>query len=144
TSGAPRSPTEEWSIWRLRLDPDCAEVVAAGPLARRRAEGSGVEDERDPALFEAPGAGVLAWLARDRGRDGPWRLRIAPVEVDPASGEPTVRDESALTLAEDCAAVAPAFSPDGRWISYVPAPVAPDRPRVRRLPTAGPCEAATA
>jgi hypothetical protein len=144
---APGPRTEEWSIWRVRLDPDCAEVVAAGPLARRRAGASRVEDERFPALCEASGAPVLAWLGRDRGREGPWRLRVAPVEFDPASGEPIVRDESARTLAEDCAAVAPAFSPDGLWITYVPAPLAPDRPRVRRLPVAepaGPREAASA
>ena len=51
-----------------------------------------------------PGPPSLAWLERPRGDDRlGWRLRLAPVEVDPLSGEPSVSAARARTLADDCA-----------------------------------------
>lgn len=126
---------DEWSIRWLRLDPDCAAVVAVGTLVGRGLPTSPGEDARFPVIgADVEGVPLLAWLGRARGRRGsPWRLRVAPVDVDPRSGDLSVRAELARTLAEDCAPAVPAFSADGRWISYVLAPERPGPPRLRRL-----------
>jgi hypothetical protein len=129
---------DEWSISWLRLNPDCSTVVALGPLIREASRTASVEDVRFPVLSTAGGTRRLAWLDRARGRGDSWRLRVATVDVDPASGGPSVNAEEARTLAEGAAAVAPAFSADGRWIVYVSPSTSPDPLRVRRLPVPGP------
>jgi hypothetical protein len=123
------------SIGWIRLDPDCSAATVAGLLIQREYRASVGEDERFPVVSPTTDAVPrLVWLERrrDRHRD-PWRLRVAPVEFDPRSGAPSVRAELARNLAEDCAAAAPAFSADGRWISYISAPIGPGLPRLRRL-----------
>ena len=123
------------SLWWLRLDPEADAVVAAGPLIRRAARAPEAGDERHAALSPAGSRPpAVAWLERPRTGE-PWRLRVAPVEVDPLSGDPFASAARARTLAEGCAAVTPAFSADGRRITYVvPGPGAPG---VRRVDVPG-------
>jgi hypothetical protein len=123
-----------WSIWWLRLDPEATAVIAAGPLALD----DGGWDGRYPILSPAvAGPPTLAWLERAQGRRGDaWRLRIAPVEIDPRSGDPSVNGERTRTLAEGCEPAAPAFSADGRRISYIAR--GPGALNVRRAVVTGP------
>jgi hypothetical protein len=136
--GEPGAP-QTWSIWWLRLDPEATAVIAAGPLVPDDGGGDG----RCPALSPAvAGPPTLAWLERTRGRRGDgWRLRIAPVVVDPRSGDPSVGGGRARTLAEDCEPAAPAFSADGRRISYIAR--GPEALNVRRAVVTGPAALGT-
>src|SRR5262249_22683638 len=81
---------------------------------------TGVPDqERLPALGTAPdGTSVVAYLAGPAGQPR-WQLRLAPLAIDPASGEPAVDPASVRILARQCAACPPVFSPDGRWVYAV-------------------------
>jgi hypothetical protein len=136
-----RSGPDERSIWWIRLDAGAEAVVAARPLVLRvEPAASPGDDARLPVLSPGPGRPALAWLERARDRhDDPWRLRVAPVEVDPRSGDPFVLAGTARTLATDCAFAAPMFGADGAWIAYVPS--SPMRsPSVRRLPLPAPAE----
>jgi hypothetical protein len=129
----PEVPAEigEWSIWWLRLDDGPGAIVGVGPLLAPPGGEAGV-DRRHPTLSPDDGHPALAWLEKPRGRsDRPWRLRFAPLAIDLDTGDPSIREASARTLAEDCLRVAPAFSADGSQISYVPA--GPGPPRVLRV-----------
>lgn len=110
------SPSE---IWWLALDPDGREVVAAGRLTPETGDASGEEQERLPNLTATPdGRPALAYLARTEGR-AEWRLKVAPVGITPGGGTPFVAASAVCELADDCAACAPAFSADGRWLYRV-------------------------
>ncbi len=127
---------DRWVVWWLRLDEGKAAIVAGGPLIRRKGPAASGEDARFPVMSQGPGAPVLAWLGRPRCEAGPWRLRVAPMEIDPSSGEPSLREERAETLAGDCALVAPMFLAGGTQIGYVTRSAGP--PGVRRLILPGP------
>ena len=124
---------DEWRLWWLQLDADETEVVAGGPISVREGSDPPKVDERF-AILSPAAPPRLAWLERDRaGRLGPWRLRIASIGFDARSGAPVVMVGGARTLAEDCAMVAPAFSADGRLLTYMRVIDDLDSPRLRRL-----------
>ncbi|MBX6316444.1 MAG: hypothetical protein IRY99_26565, partial [Isosphaeraceae bacterium] len=104
-------------LWWLRLDQAGTAIIAAGPLTRCDPLDP-VEDEHFPAVGAGPeGRLLLAYLVRRE--DGPptrYELRVAPVHFDPASGAPYTLRSEARALAEDCIAVAPAFTPDDQSI----------------------------
>jgi hypothetical protein len=143
-AGASRPGQVAHALWWLRLDPEASAVVAAGPLVVRP-DGAVPADERFPA-FSPCGAGPprVAWLERvTRWGESPWRLRVADVEIDPASGDPSAAVGTARDLAEGCEAVAPTFSADGRRLVYVVR--GPGGPTVRWADATEPaCPAATA
>ena len=58
-------------------------------------------------------------------------LRIAPLRIDPATGEPSA-GEGGPVLASDCLRTAPAPSADGRWLCCVVRPEG-SGPKVLRL-----------
>ncbi len=121
----------EWSIGWLRLDDRPDAIVGVGPLLASP-DGEADVDRRHPTLSPDDGHPGLAWLEQPRSRyNSLWRLRFAPLAIDPDTGDPSIREASARTLAEDCLRVAPAFSADGTHISYVPA--GPGPPRVLRI-----------
>ncbi len=136
----PEVPAEigEWSIWWLRLDDPPDAIVGLGPLLAPPGGDSGV-DRRHPTLSPDDSHPGLAWLEQPRSRyNHSWRLRFAPLTLDPDTGDPSIREASARTLAEDCLRVAPAFSADGSQISYVPAgpgPLRVLRVSLDRVPT---------
>ncbi len=104
-------------LWWLELDPGVTSVVAAGRLIVPDGHGSAVarREERLPVVGRAgDGAPLLAYLARSP-EDFTWELWVAPI-VPAAGGAPRVLASNGRRLAEGCAAVAPTFSPDGRWI----------------------------
>ena len=106
-------------IWCLALDPEGREVVSAGRLTPDTGAASGEEQERLPNLTVTPeGRPALAYLARTEGRPE-WRLKVAPVGFEPETGTPLVAASDVRELADDCAACAPAFSADGRWLFRV-------------------------
>ena len=114
---ASQSPPGQ-QLWWLELDPDVTAVVAAGRLIVPDGQGSAVarREERLPAVGRAgDGAPLLAYLARSP-EDATWELWVAPIVPAAAGGAPRVLASSGRRLAEGCTAVAPTFSPDGRWI----------------------------
>ena len=117
TEDARQSPPSQ-QLWWLELDPDVSSVVAAGRLIVPGGQGSAVarREELLPAVGRADdGAPLLAYLARSP-EDATWELWVAPIVPAAAGGAPRVLASSGQRLAEGCAAVAPTFSPDGRWI----------------------------
>lgn len=113
-------------LWWIKLDETKTSVVEAGRLTvpavdGRGGEGSGPvsvdeDEERMPNLaIGADRRPVLAYLSRHKGENG-WRVMIAPVETDGATGPPVARLSESRQIRRDCAVVTPAFSPDGRWV----------------------------
>jgi hypothetical protein len=103
-------------IWWLRLDPVEVAITAAGPLIRAEPDDldGGDDDvaERHPVLgTTAEGGLVLAYLGRPLAGRG-WQLRIAPVEIDPRTGDPTVRRGAVRVVDGDCTRAAPVISAD--------------------------------
>jgi hypothetical protein len=126
-----------WQLWWLRLDRDRMTIVAAGPLLPPDPTIPGSESWGDhfPTLLSGPG-GVLA-LAYLTYRPGVHlgQLRIAPVRIDPTTGEPSAAVGGPV-LASDCVRTAPAPSADGRRVCCVVQPEG-SRPKVLCLDLAG-------
>lgn len=104
-------------LWWLRLDRDGKRVEALGRVTAPGSASDGDEtDERLPTLGRSPsGAPLLAYLSRTRDALA-WRIRVAPLRLDPESGAPSADLDASRVVAADCAPVAPAFSHDGRWL----------------------------
>jgi hypothetical protein len=133
-----------WQLWWLRLDRARMAIVAAGPLFRPDPTISAPEPseeatwgDRFPTLLPGPGGGLaVAYLTYRPGvHEG--QLRIAPLRIDPATGEPSARDGGPV-LARDCVKTALAPSADGRWICCVVQPEG-SGPKVLRLDLAEVC-----
>jgi hypothetical protein len=108
-------------LWWLRLDRSATTIEAVGRLTALVPAGTpeSLEEHRLAALATAPdGTMVLAYLARPPG-DFFWQLRLAPVAIEPASGEPRVDPATCRVVARQCAASEPVFSPDGHWLYVV-------------------------
>jgi hypothetical protein len=121
--GSPGAPTTDAGphLWWLRLDRDATAVEAAGRLTTPAPAGApeSPEEDRFPALATAPdGTLVVAYLSRP-SIHFQWQLRLAPVAIDPASGEPRVDPATCRVVARQCASSAPVFSPDGHWLFVV-------------------------
>jgi hypothetical protein len=119
----PGVPTTEAGqhVWWLRLDRDAAAIEAVGRLTKPAPAGTSesLEEERFPALATAPdGTLVMAYLNRPPGHFL-WQLRLAPVAIDPASGEPRIDPATCRVVARQCAASEPVFSPNGHWLYVV-------------------------
>jgi hypothetical protein len=130
------------NLWWLQLDPDGAEIVAAGRAIDTGGDGqaSGWESERLPAVGATrDGRLLLAYLARVRGQEY-WELWVTPITADGADRTPSALSPG-CKLAEGCLSLAPAFSPDGRWV-YAARRDARDGIRIARfavvLPAANP------
>jgi hypothetical protein len=126
-----------WQLWWLRFDRDLMTVVAAGPLLPPDPTIPGSESWGDhfPTLLSGPrGVLALAYLAYRPGVHL-GQLRIAPLQVDPATGEPSATVRGPV-LAGDCVRTAPAPSADGRRVCCVVQPEG-SRPRVLCLDLAG-------
>jgi hypothetical protein len=109
------SPTPEGKLWWVQPDRAATNIIAA-----RRAidpDGDSPEfEERLPSVGRtAGGTLLLAYLVRRPGR-GQWELWVAPIALEASRGTPTVVAPQRRRLAEACAAIVPAFSPDGRSI----------------------------
>lgn len=105
------------ALWWLKLDPDAKSIIDSGPVF----DGSPETDRhrRFPAYASRPGVGtVIAHLSRRLG-EGTWNLEIAPLRVDPETGNPVASLIDLKTVTTGCAATAPAFSVGGRWISCI-------------------------
>jgi hypothetical protein len=126
-----------WRLWWLRLDRDQMTIVAAGPLLPPDPAIPGSESWGDhfPTLLSGPG-GVLA-LAYLTYRPAVHlgQLRIAPLWIDPATGEPSAAVGGPV-LASHCVRTAPAPSADGRRVCCVVQPEG-SRPKVLCLDLAG-------
>jgi hypothetical protein len=112
-----------WRLWWLQLDRDRMTVVAAGPLLRPdpAVPGSDYWGDHFPTLLSGPGGELaLAYLAyRPESHLG--QLRIAPLRIDPSTGEP-LEAVGGPVLAGDCLRATPAPSADGRRICCVVQP----------------------
>jgi hypothetical protein len=108
-------------LWWLQLDRGATAIAAVGRLTIRAPAGApeSLEENRLAALATAPdGTLVLAYLARPPG-DFFWQLRLAPVAIEPASGDPRVDPAASHVVARQCAASVPVFAPDGHWVYVV-------------------------
>src|SRR5262249_54942828 len=63
----------------------------------------------------ADGTLLLAYLTRPPERTH-WEVWVAPIGLDRPDGTPRVLESARRRLGEGAAAIAPAFSPDGRWV----------------------------
>jgi hypothetical protein len=99
----------------LQLSPDGESVTSAGRLIAPDAAAP-LDEERLPALCTSiDGKSLLTFLGRRPGCTA-WDLWLAPITSDASSGLPRVLASAGRKLAEGCVVMAPAFSPDGRWI----------------------------
>ena len=90
--------------------------MTAGRLTNPSAR---VEHERLPNLGRTPdGRIVVAFLSREE-EEGDWHLRLAPVELDPESGDPYLAPARPHDLQSGLAVCTPAFSPDGTSVYAV-------------------------
>jgi hypothetical protein len=120
-------------LWWLQLDRDRMTIVAAGPLLRPdpTIPASGSWGDHFPALLSGPGGEMaLAYLTFRPGVHL-GQLRIAPLRIDPATGEPSAAGGGPV-LASNCVGTALAPSADGRQLCCV---VQADgsRPKVLRV-----------
>ena len=106
-------------LWWIALGADGMTIERAGRLIVPDLDRHGDDpdrEERFPRVTPTPEGGLaLAYLTRSSHRSS-WLLNVAPIEIDPASGEPTVQPGRVRCLAEGCAPASPTFSIDGRWI----------------------------
>jgi hypothetical protein len=115
-------------IWWLELNPRATAIVAAGRLTVPDVakDPMPVVEERMPSIAAAAdGTPMLAYLSRAGGYHD-WQIRLGPVTIDPETRAPKAVVADSLLIAEKSAAVAPAFSPDGRWLNGV---ILPERSR---------------
>jgi hypothetical protein len=111
-------------LWWLELDDDLSTIVAAGPLL---GDPSTVPEHSTNALAtarlanlaEGPGGRiVVAFLARSIG-DSSYQIGVGALEVDPASGRPSLDPRGIRVVGTDVAATTPPLSPDGRWLYLI-------------------------
>ena len=109
-------------LWWLQLDSDRSAIVAAGPLnpaSDCTLEPEADLDERFPSLaVAADGTLFVAYLVFLPGSSA-GELRVARLHTDPSSGNPSLEPGGAVTLADQCLRIAPAFSSDARRVSYL-------------------------
>lgn len=105
-------------LWWIQLDRDGSAIEAAGPLTERRPPGRPGQGRRPRLIRTASGDLRLAFLTRRPGQVG-WSLAVADVEFD-ESGTPHADASAATILADHCAISTLAFSPDARWVYYLP------------------------
>jgi hypothetical protein len=115
--------TSPWQLWWLQLDRARMTIVAAGPLLRPdpTIPNSQHWGDRFPTLLTGPGGGLAVAYLSYRPGVHLGQLRIAPLRIDPATGEPS-GGEGGPVLAGDCVGTALAPSADGRWICCVVRP----------------------
>jgi hypothetical protein len=107
-------------LWWLELTGDGGAIKAAGRLMIDRHRGPSSACERFPSLAATPDGGLaLAYLASPEGQVG-WDMRLAPVSIDPNTGEPRSRSRASVLVARDVAVASPTFSSDGRWLHGLP------------------------
>jgi hypothetical protein len=122
-----------WQLWWLRLDRARMAIVAAGPLLHPdpTVPAADLWGDHFPTLLSGPGGELaLAYLTYRPGVHL-GELRIAPLRIDPATGEPSAV-EGGPVLASDCVGTALAPSADGRWLGCVVRPEG-SGPKVLRL-----------
>jgi hypothetical protein len=109
-------PLTDPRLWWLRLDAGEGAIVEARRAVGAAGDGAPEpdEEERLPQVGPGPDGRWLAYLVRRRGESG-LDLRVAPPTPPATAGGP-VAALSSRRLAEGCLALAPVFSPDGRWI----------------------------
>ncbi len=136
-------------LWWLKLGTDGSTIVDAGPLAGTDAISSGSgqdEAERYPTVTTAPDGSLFIAFLNYREDRAVGELRIAPLHIEPHTGNPWFSPDAWRVVAERCIYVAPVFSSDSRWVSCLvqesgsyasvrrgpqfPSPIqlAPDRP----------------
>lgn len=123
----------------LRLDAECREIVAAGPLCPDDPTlGMGSSGESSvPSVGEtAEGNLVLAYLVKRAGV-ATWDLRLAPITIDAASGNPTIDRSGGVMIAEGRSHVMPVLSSDCRWVYSLPRPAVEGGATERSLVPAG-------
>jgi hypothetical protein len=128
-------------LWWLQLDADGSAIKAAGRLTvpDPSQPDAPEDDERGPTpVAMADGSLALAYLCRPAGRLS-WQLRLAPIEVDPQTGAPSVRADLGRTLADDCLPIAPVAEADGRHLVCIRRAGAME-PCIHRLALDGPRE----
>jgi hypothetical protein len=120
-------------LWALRLDPDGASIVAAGPLLDDRAADTERLDRRYPVVAAQPDGSLVLGSLATRPEETLYELRIAPLRFDPRTGTPHAWVAGERVLAKGCLGVPPAFSDDGCWVCCLPKPSGTG-PRALRLP----------
>src|SRR6185437_2149409 len=78
--------------------------------------GSLLDEERLPNVAATGDGGlVLAYLSRSGLQQG-WRLCLAPIDVDPKTGNPSVDEASVRRVSSMLTPTLPTFSNDGQWV----------------------------
>jgi hypothetical protein len=109
-------------LWWLQIDRAGTQIEAAGQLVRRREVSAGIslDEERLPNVAAtADGSLVLAYLRRRDTLDA-WYLCLAPIEIDPKTGAPTVDEANVHRGSSPLRPTLPMFSTDGQWVYALP------------------------
>ena len=109
-------------IWWLKLNTEGTSIVDAGRLTALddAKHDESADEERLPNLVATPDGGIaLAYLRRKPGVVA-WALHVAPVTINPTTGEPVAFVSQSRQVGGDCAVTLPAFSADGRWLYHLP------------------------
>ena len=111
------------TLWWMQLNSAGTAVADTGRLIRRdpNSDTNPPGEERFPTVGRLPGVSSphLAYLFRPEGQAG-YRLRIAPLHRDEATGAPYANASEARELSERCGPVAPHFTLDGSELAYLP------------------------
>jgi hypothetical protein len=124
----------DWRLWWLRVSSGGTVIEQAGRLTRHGTAPAAPGDDhgRFPTLVAGPaGPMMLAYLVHREGRRFS-QLRIAPIRLDAETGDPSIALSESRALADDCLALAPVASADGKWICCV-IQRAGGAPEVRRI-----------
>lgn len=130
--------TRQVELWWLRLDSQARQIIGAGPLHGPDPASTGRSwvEESLPSVGETPeGDLVLAYLLK-RERDTGWELRLAPLNIEPRTGNPVMDLAQSVKVGGPRLHTLPIFSGDGCWVFSLPhCLLGPDRPERTPIPT---------
>ncbi len=112
-------------LWWLAMNDEGDAIVAAGRLIEPGPDGESKRTsfERMPNVVVGPGGKIsLVYLARSSSENS-WRLQSAPLELDPATARPHIKNDGTATraLAHGLAPAALVVSADGRDVYAIAA-----------------------
>lgn len=103
-----------FQLWWLRLDASGSQIVGGGRLF---ADNPNHDDQEGfPSVASLPDGGLVLTFVRQAPATNVGDVYAVRLEIDDQTGTPVAHWSNARKVAEKCALVPAAFSPDGRWV----------------------------